>query len=89
MTTKRTPTLAELRKLAKKHGQDHVRIERFRRADDKPGTYPLLVIEVGTKIGKYGADLLMQVYPRTQREGQAMLFAALSALPDATKGGKR
>jgi hypothetical protein len=81
-----TPTLDDVKKLAWTRGDYTVTHARFRRANNKKGTYPHLVMDVGVRRMK-GMDLLMQVFPKTRRQGQAMLYAALLVLPDV-KGRK-
>ena len=80
MTPKKTPTLVQLRKLAKRKGQDIV-FDLYVLKLCQYGTWwlkivfgPLNILTGGTMV-------------RTESEARTVLFAALLALPD--KGAKR
>ena len=65
----KTPTLAQLRKLAKKKGDGQLHRSRLGDFD----------------MSFYGDGIFVNVTSLTARQTRASLFAALSALPDAEK----
>lgn len=76
MTTKRTQTLAKLRKLAKRKGQDYAEIK-----------YGNGSIQVG--VHKYGGKCFwLHAWNFDVPSPRRVAFAALSVLPDS-KGGRR
>lgn len=83
-TTKRTPTLASLRKLAKRKGQtitgedwgDEIGVVKL----VEQGTWWLKVVYGPLNILTGGTIV------RDEKDAKRVLFAALSAMPDAKRG---
>ena len=81
MTNQKPPTLAQLRKLAKRKGQTITGEDGIVKVSDQ-GTWWLKIVYGPLNILTGGTIV------RDERDAKRCLFAALSALPDA-KGGKR
>ena len=82
MTPKKTPTLAALRKLAKRKGQTITGEDGVVKLVEQ-GTWWLKVVYGPLNILTGGTIV------RDEHDAKRILFAALSSLPDAPKGAKR
>lgn len=78
-TTKRTPTLASLRKLAKRKGQTITGEDGVVKLVEQ-GTWWLKVVYGPLNILTGGTIV------RDEKDAKRVLFAALSAMPDAKRG---
>jgi hypothetical protein len=83
MTPKKTPTLAQLRNLAKRKGCE-IRRFKYRQGDEsQPFTEQISAWIHGASGMPFVSGYLHEIPIRT------VVFAALSALPDAPKGGSK